>query len=120
MRGPRNSKEMRLFKDMNEEELYQGAIDEVDQRDKWKAEAVERAKPRPEPNLNEFMKAFDMLPKEAVSYKRDDPTSAQLSPVLLGHEERRKRHANLLKELEEAEPEMPPKVALPPPVWSES
>ena len=38
MRGPRTAKELRLFKDAEESALYNGAVDEFVQKDKWSAE----------------------------------------------------------------------------------
>ena len=141
MRGPRDSKEIRTYKDHYEEQLYQGVVDEVEQKRKWQEEMAERRKPRAEPTLDEFLKAFSLLPcasargtrgqpyshscephpfnptlcrEQVVSYSSNDTTACELSPVLDGHEQSRKRRAKLLQELEEAVPDAPAMLALPP------
>ena len=119
MRGPRGAKDLRLFKDSFEEEYYSGGIDEAQQEGKWKNEQVERGKPKREPNLDEFMKTFALVPEQRIQYSRDDTTSVELSPVLDGHEKSRSRRAKLLLELEEAVPEAPVKMVLPP-AWSDA
>ena len=120
MRGPRTAKELRLFKDAEESALYNGAVDEFVQKDKWSTEQAEREKPRRESSLDEFLKAFQMNPQQGrIEFSRDDPTSKVLSPVLDGHEQARKRRAKLMVELEEAVPASPKSFQLPP-VWSEA
>ena len=119
MRGPRGAKDLRLFKDSFEEEYYSGGIDEAQQEGKWKNEQIERGKPKREPNLDEFMKTFGLVPEQPIQYSRDDTTSVELSPVLDGHEKSRSRRAKLLLELEEAVPEAPAKMVLPP-AWSDA
>ena len=98
--------------------LFFGTVDEVQQGEKWRSEHVERAKPRKEPSLDEFLKAFDMAPPEQkIEFQRDNPTAKVLSPVLDGHEAARARRAKLLLQLEEAvpdSPKSPPNFALPP------
>ena len=79
----------------------------------------ERGKPKREPNLDEFMKTFGLVPEQPIQYSRDDTTSVELSPVLDGHEKSRSRRAKLLLELEEAVPEAPAKMVLPP-AWSDA
>ena len=65
------------------------------------------------------MKAFDLAPEKSIEIDRKDKTSVVLSPVLDGHEAARSRRAQLLHELEEAVPEPPAKLLLPP-AWSEA
>ena len=122
MRGPRGAKELRLFKDAEESALYNGAVDEFQQNDKWSTEQAERQKPRRESSLDEFLKAFELIPQQGgIEFSRDDPTSKVLSPVLDGHEQARQRRAKLMMELEEAAPApTSPKSFYLPPVWSES
>ena len=67
MRGPRGAKDLRLFKDSFEEEYYSGGIDEAQQEGKWKNEQVERGKPKREPNLDEFMKTFALVPEQPMA-----------------------------------------------------
>ena len=122
MRGPRTANELRLYKECDTD-LYHNTVDEVEQVKKWKNERVEREKPRREPSLDEFMKAFEMTPSDKIEFARDDPTAKVLSPILDGHEAARERRAKLLLELEEAVPEgrpPSPKKFLLPPAWSES
>ena len=105
--------------DRAEEAIYSGACDEVVQIEKWKTEAAEREMPRAEASLDEFLKAFDLVPTKAAPFpvRKDDETAVVLSPVLLGHEKARERRAKLLLELEEAVPENSPPLMLPP-AWS--
>ena len=120
MRGPRTAKELRLFKDAEESALYNGAVDEFVQKDKWSTEQAEREKPRRESNLNELLAAFHQGKRQgSIEFSRDDQTSKVLSPVLDGHEQARQRRAKLMMELEEAVPTSPKSFQLPP-VWSEA
>ena len=121
MRGPRTANELRLYKECDTD-LYHRTIDEDSQQAKWKEERVDRARPRRESTLDEFLRAFDMVPQPVIEFARDEATSKVLSPVLDGHEAARQRRAKLLLELEEAVPEGPPspkKFSLPP-AWSEA
>ena len=122
MRGPRTAKELRLFKDAEESALYNGAVDEFVQKDKWSAEQAEREKPRRESNLNELLAAFHQGKRQgSIEFSRDDQTSKVLSPVLDGHEKARQRRAKLMLELEEAVPaQSSPKSFHLPPAWSEA
>ena len=117
MRGPRGAEDLRLFKDSFEEETS-AASTRRSKRGR-KNEQVERGKPKREPNLDEFMKTFGLVPEQPIQYSRDDTTSVELSPVLDGHEKSRSRRAKLLLELEEAVPEAPAKMVLPP-AWSDA
>lgn len=121
MRGPRAKNELRLFRDEVDEKFLRSAVDEVVQVDKWNKEQIERSRPRKESSLDEFLMAFELVQpsRGCPEYSRVNTTGTQLSPVLDGHETMRKRRANLVKELEEAEPEQPDYFMLTP-LWSDS
>ena len=71
--------------------MLHGGDDEREQNSKWQREHKER-KVRKEPSLNEFLKAFDMMPSDSVPVERNNKTHAVLSPILDGVRRRHQTH----------------------------